>query len=78
MSPLTLGKLTSIRLAPEDEPITAENAPELFDVILKGFTPAPPGTYAPYGYTAQQELRDRLNTRARGEDPGPPLNWKGL
>jgi uncharacterized hydantoinase/oxoprolinase family protein len=26
---------------------------------------------------AATELRDRLNTRLRGEDPGTPLHWKG-
>lgn len=27
---------------------------------------------------AKDELIDRLNTRLRGEDPGQPINWKGL
>lgn len=27
---------------------------------------------------AATELRDRLNSRLRGEDPGTPLHWKGM
>lgn len=31
-----------------------------------------------FGETPDQELNRRLNMRLRGEDPGPPINWKGL
>lgn len=32
----------------------------------------------PHYVNASTELRDRLNTRLRGENPGTPLHWKGL
>lgn len=32
----------------------------------------------PYYFNATAELRARLNAFQRGEDPGPPINWKGL
>lgn len=53
---------------------------ELIDLLRSyAFEPAPPGTYEVLGrYTPAEELRDRLNARARGETPGDPINWKGL
>lgn len=32
----------------------------------------------PHYGTATNELRSRLNARLRGEDPGPPMHWRGL
>ena len=32
----------------------------------------------PDGYTAQDELKDRLNSQLQGRDPGAPINWRGL
>lgn len=66
------GRITSVRIG--DNPY-----PNLMDILRDyAFHPAPPGTYSPY--TPAEELRDRLNTRAQGKDPGHPINtnyWKG-
>jgi uncharacterized protein HemY len=29
-------------------------------------------------YTAQEELKDRLNSQLKGRNPGAPINWRGL
>lgn len=50
---------------------TVEELAQAFDI-------GPYITGAHFFWHAQDELLWRLNTRLQGNDPGKPVNWKGL
>ncbi|EMQ98359.1 hypothetical protein [Paeniglutamicibacter gangotriensis] len=73
------------QIAKEAAATTGANLDEI-KTILEGIATAARPHYGGYGIrpwnrfgeTPDQELNRRLNQRLRGEDPGPPVNWKGL